>query len=51
MIMIHVVANSTNTTTYPKRRSRNHARVHVITRKKEDLNDGSSARHVHRILL
>ncbi|MFL6315322.1 MAG: hypothetical protein ACJ73C_01100 [Nitrososphaeraceae archaeon] len=34
-----------------KKNIRNHARVHVITRKKEDLNDGSSARHVHRILL
>jgi hypothetical protein len=36
-IMIHVVASSTNMTTYPERRLWNRVRVHVITRKKEDL--------------
>jgi len=30
---------------------RNRVLVHVITRKKEDLNDGSNARDVNRILL
>jgi hypothetical protein len=35
-IMIHVVASSTNMTILPERRSRNHARVQAITRKKED---------------
>ena len=42
--MIHVVANFTNTKRHQGRRSMNHARVHVITRKKEDFNDGSSAK-------
>jgi len=36
-IMIHVVANSTNTTTLPERRSWSRVLVHVITRKKDDL--------------
>ncbi|HYZ49386.1 MAG TPA: hypothetical protein VE593_00755 [Nitrososphaeraceae archaeon] len=36
-IMIHVVANSTNTTTLPERRLWNRVLVHVITRKKDGL--------------
>jgi hypothetical protein len=34
-IMIHVVADSTNTMTLLERRSRNRVLVHAITRKKE----------------
>jgi hypothetical protein len=35
MIMSHAVASSTNTTTHPERKSRNHVLVHAIIRKKE----------------
>jgi len=42
-ITIRAVASSTNTMTFPERRSRNCVRVHAITRKKEALDQSKEA--------